>query len=92
MEEEKQKQGWIIEQCRFCGKRMYALQQRPKINAQTGQQYLETQNNCPHCDYWITTRIPYALARTVSSTIHLPTPEEVASMEERAKHKAAQTV
>jgi DNA-directed RNA polymerase subunit M/transcription elongation factor TFIIS len=87
---EEKKPGWIVETCRFCHKCMYALHQRPKTNKQTGQQYLETKNVCPSCDYWVITRIPYQLARTISDSLYLPTEEEIKNLVQKQKEKAMQ--
>lgn len=61
MSEEQKQQLWR-ENCRSCGKKVYALHQRVVTNDKTGQEYQETECVCPDCDLWVTTRIPVKLA------------------------------
>lgn len=63
---------WMLFHCYFCQKRMFITKQSTTSNHRTGQKYIKTRYVCPHCDYWLVTEVPRALAATIVDEACLP--------------------
>ena len=68
----EQRNKWILLKCRFCEWMMHGVSHRATQNEQTGQTYVETRYNCPHCDFWERLTIPRKIALTIVDEQYLP--------------------